>query len=99
MTASKLESLLSPCKDGELSALVKRARELESLSHVLNAALPADQRCAIVAANVRKNGELVVVCSSSAWAARMRYETESLTAAASQAGFEVTSCRVRVARG
>ena len=51
---------------------------------------------AIVAANVREGGELVVIAASSAWASRLRYESDALLEAARAAGVETTVCRVRV---
>jgi hypothetical protein len=51
-----------------------------------------------VAANVRENGDLVVIAASSAWASRLRYETETLLKAAQTAGIDAATCRVRVSR-
>ena len=68
------------------------------LASALNRALPESKRPAIVAANVRENGELVVICASSAWASRLRYETDLLLEAARNAGVSARSCRVRVAQ-
>ena len=60
------------------------------------AALPGDCAGAIVAANVRDDKSLVVIAASSAWASRLRYETDALLAAARGAGIAASSCRVRV---
>ena len=54
---------------------------------------------AVVAANVRENGELVVIAASPAWANRLRYEEETLLAAAREAGLNPAACRVRVTQG
>jgi hypothetical protein len=54
---------------------------------------------AIVAANLRENGDLVVIAISSAWASRLRYETDALLAAARKSGVSAQSCRIRVAQG
>jgi predicted nucleic acid-binding Zn ribbon protein len=51
-----------------------------------------------VAANVRDDGELVVLCRSSAWASRLRFAADDLLSAARATGAEVTRCSVRVAR-
>ena len=51
-----------------------------------------------VAANIRDDGTLVVLASSSAWAARLRFESERLMAAARGSGKTVLSCSVRVGR-
>ena len=66
------------------------------LTHLLCKALPEEYAGAIVAANMREDGDLVVIAASSAWASRLRYETDTLLAAAREAGLKVTACRVRV---
>ncbi len=99
MTTSKLESLLKSNKDGDLGGLVNRAQRMGELTQVLARALPEADRGAIVAANVREDGELVVICASSAWASRLRYETELLLKAANNAGSKALTCRIRVSQG
>jgi len=99
MPSSKLENLLNPCIDGELGDLIGRARRMGELTDILSTALPESDRSAIVAANIREDGELVVICASSAWASRLRYETETLLKAARDAGIKVQTCRVRVSQG
>ena len=98
MPYSKLKNLLDPSNDGDLSSLINRARRMGELTDVLCNALPESDRCAIVAANVRENGELVVICASSAWASRLRYETQMLLDAARDAGVRANTCRIRVSR-
>jgi CubicO group peptidase (beta-lactamase class C family) len=46
-----------------------------------------------------ETGELVVIAASSAWANRLRYEADTLLAAARDAGLTVSACRVRVSSG
>ena len=99
MTINKLENLLSPCNDGELGDLISRARHMGELTDILCNALPESDRSAIVAANIREDGELVVICASSAWASRLRYETDKLLEAAKDAGISAHTCRVRVSQG
>ena len=99
MPAKSLENLLNPNDSGDLGKLIRRARELDQLTQALTNALPADHAGSIAAANVRENGELVVLAASSAWAARLRFEEESLIGAARATGVEVRSCKVRVGRG
>jgi len=98
MTISKLKNLLNPINDGDLGDLINRARRMGELTDVLSNALPESDRSAIVAANVREDGELVVICASSAWASRLRYETEVLLAAAKKAGVTAHTCRIRVSQ-
>jgi len=99
MTTSKLGSLLKPNKDGDLGDLVNRAQRMGELTQVLARALPEADRAAIVAANVREDGELVIICASSAWASRLRYETELLLTAANNSGAKALTCRIRVSQG
>jgi len=99
MADNELKSILTPCSDGDLASVVRRARELGELTTRLSRALPDDFAGAIVAANVRDGGELVVIAASSAWASRLRYETGPLLEAARDAGIAATTCRVRVSQG
>lgn len=77
---------------------MRRAREMGELTHVLCKGLPEDYAGAIIAANLREDGDLVVIAASSAWASRLRYETDAMLVAARKAGIEVTTCRVRVSQ-
>jgi len=99
MATKQLGNLLNPSNDGDLGDIVRRAREMGELTGVLARALPEDQAQGIVAANVRENGELVVIAATSAWASRLRYEADSLLKAAKEAGFKANTCRVRVSQG
>ena len=99
MAEKELKNLLNPCADGDLGQIVRRARELGELTGALVNALPAEYAGALVAANVRDNGDLVVIAASPAWASRLRYEEETLLAAARKTGLNPTTCRVRVSQG
>jgi hypothetical protein len=98
MADEPLKNILSPCSDGDLGSIIRRARELGELTNLLSQALPEEFSGAVVAANVRENGDLVVIAASSAWASRLRYETETLLKAAQTAGIDAATCRVRVSR-
>ena len=98
MTAKSLENLLNPSNNGGLGDIVRHARDMGELVQMLQLSLSPDQAGSIVAANIRDDGELVVLAASSAWASRLRFETDSLIAAAQQTGAKVTSCTVRVSR-
>ncbi len=99
MTTNKLKNLLNPCDNGDLANLINRAQRMGELTDILSAALTEAERGAIVAANVRDDGELVVICASPAWASRLRYETGKLIQAANDAGISAHTCRVRVSQG
>ena len=99
MTPKRLEKLLKPSDDGALGDLIRRARQMGDLAEALARTLGPELGDGIVAANIRDGGELVVVCRSSAWASRLRFETESILDAARQAGADVSTCTVRVSQG
>jgi hypothetical protein len=71
---------------------------MDRLGEALRRVLPADESCGILAANLRDDGELVILAASPAWAAKFRFEAEGLMEAARATGATVTSCRVRVSR-
>lgn len=98
MPSNRLQDLLNPSADGDLGGIVKRAREMGELTSILAQVFPESDRHAIIAANVREDGELVVICSSSAWASRFRYESDKLLKAANDAGVKAHTCRVRVSQ-
>ena len=98
MPSNKLRNLLNPSIDGDLGKLISRAQRMGELTEILASALPESDRNAIVAANVREDGELVVICASSAWASRLRYETQTLLDAAARAGLSAHTCRIRVSQ-
>lgn len=98
MPAKRLDKLLNPNADGGLGDIIRRARDMGDLTQMVQMALPADQAGGVVAANIRDDGELVILASSSAWAARLRFEADTLIAAARQSGADVAYCTVRVAR-
>ena len=65
----------------------------------LQRSVGGDEGASIRAANVREDGTLVVLASSPAWAARLRFESDKLLAAARDGGASVTDCKVRVSQG
>ncbi len=98
MPIKSLENLLNANDDGDLGDIVKRARDMGALVQTLLKALPADHVASIAAANIRGDGKLIILATSSAWASRLRFETDALIDAARKTGADVTSCTVRVAR-
>jgi len=98
MAAKSLENLLNPSKDGDLATIVRRAQDMGELATALVRALPPDEGASILAANVRDDGELVVLTCSSAWASRLRFSADALLTAARAHGAEASRCSVRVAR-
>lgn len=98
MAEKRLENLLNPSNNGELGDIVRHAREMGELVRSLQGAVPAETGHHILAANVRDDGELVILASSPAWAAKLRFEAEALLQAARDAHVDATSCKVRVSR-
>ena len=98
MPIKSLENLLNPNNDGGLGDIIRHARDMGELVHKLQQALPDDMTTSIQSANIRGNGELVVLASTPAWAAKLRFEANRLMATARTTGADVTSCVVRVDR-
>ena len=98
MPIKSLENLLNANDDGDLGDFVKHARDMGALVQTLLKALPADHVTSIAAANIRDGGQLVILATSSAWASRLRFETDALIDAARKTGSDVTTCTVRVSR-
>jgi len=98
MAAKQLGDLLNLKGNGELGDIVRRARDMGELTKTLSDALPGDLAGNLIAANIRDASELVLVCRSSAWAARLRFEEKTLLAAARTRGINVDRVSVRVAR-
>ncbi len=98
MPGHELKNLLNPNDDGDLARIVRRAREMDELTSALAGALPADQAVGLVAANLREDGELVVIAASPAWATRLRYEADILLGAARSLGLDAHTCKIRVSQ-
>lgn len=99
MSIKSLENLLNPNDNGGLGDIVRHARDMGELVGRLQKALPAEIGAQILAANIRDDGELVVLTSSPAWAAKLRFEADTLLDAARTTGADIESCTVRVSRG
>lgn len=96
MTLKRLDKLLNKSAESSLDKLVHRAQEMDDLTACLQGSLAGMQRDEIVAANLREDGDLVVICRSSSWAARLRFESEKLLFAAQAQGYAAKRLRVRV---
>lgn len=99
MTVKRLESLLKSSEDRDLGKIAQQARDFGRLTEALRSQLPATDADGVLAASIHANGELVVLAASPAWAARLRFLSDSLIAAARRSGADVETCRVRVSRG
>lgn len=99
MPVKKLENLLNSGASGRLEQLIQTAQDLDSLTSTLRAAMRPELAENLLAASIREEDVLVAICSSSAWASRIRFESDALLAAASSAGFDAKSVRVMVTQG
>ena len=98
MTITRLENLLKTGAGGTLDEIIQRAQNMDELTTALRAELPADAGLNLLAANLREDGELVLICASSAWASRLRFESDKLIDTARKAGLDVKTCRVAVSQ-
>jgi len=99
MTIIRLDNLLKTSAGGTLDKIIHRAQNMEALTAALQAALPPEAAMNLVAANMRDDGELVLVCASSAWASRIRFESDKLLGVARRQGLVVSRCQVTVRHG
>jgi hypothetical protein len=98
MAIVKLGQLLKSGSGDRLNKLVEHSQNMGNLAQLLRSSLPDDVAAHLLAANLRDPGELVLICSSSSWAARLRYESEALMKAARKAGIEASRCSIKVHR-
>jgi len=98
MTITRLEDLLKTGAGGTLDEIIQRAQNMDELTTALRAELPVDAGENLLAANLREDGELVLICASSAWASRLRFESDKLMEVARTAGLDVKTCRVAVSQ-
>ena len=96
MTIIRIDNLLKNAPGTTLDKIIQRAQNMEALTAELRVALPPETGQNLLAANLRDNGELVLVCTSSAWASRIRFESDKLLAIVRDAGHTAHDCRVTV---
>ena len=68
MTAKKLANLLKSGTSGGLDKLVETARNMDVLTTSVRSGLVPELADQVLAANLRDDGQLVIICASSAWA-------------------------------
>ena len=98
MPITKLENLLKSSENSNLEKVIQRAQTMDTLTTAVRAGLPVELAENLIAANLRDDGELVLLCSTSAWAARLRFETDSAVDAIEKQGHTVDRCQVKVER-
>lgn len=83
--------------DGPLADLARRAADRVALVDQLRAGLPEALAAELRGANLRDDGTLVLLASSSAWASRLRFEREAVLKAAAGLPETPRKLEVRVA--
>ena len=82
---------------GAVAELVRRAEESISLLSRLRAGMEPAMAAAVSAARLAEDGTLIVLVSSPAWAARLRFETELLQRLCREQHLRCERVEVRVA--
>lgn len=95
MTAKDLKSLLSG-KSSALTSLVKRAAAMQSLHSCATDHLPEPLRPHVVDVLLNEQNVLVILADNPTWAARMRFHSPDVLAAARKNGVPATQCQVKV---
>ena len=101
MASKRIGELLNLKDNGELGRTLKRSAAIGRLTQSLCDALPAEFATSLLSASIDADGTLDIRASSSAWAARLRFEETTLLDAArraDQSEIEVNSVRVRVGK-
>jgi hypothetical protein len=96
MTIIRLDKLLKTSTGGTLDKIIQRAQNMEALTAEIRSALPPEAAENLMAANLRDDGELMLICASSAWASRIRFESARLLDVARNQGLTVHRCQVTV---
>ena len=78
MKEKNLKNLINSKSSSELDKIIQTAADMQLLTTALKEVVTQEISEHLVAANVRDNGELVVICTSSAWASRLRFESKTL---------------------
>ena len=96
MSIIRLDKLLKSDPGGNLGKILRRARHMDDLTTRLRADLDPETAQSLIAANIRENGELIIIASTSAWAAKLRFECEILIKTAHTPDRPVKSIRIKV---
>lgn len=96
MSFNRLNELLKDSRSGQLGSVLKRAREMDILTEKVRSLLSLELAENLESASLRDSGELVLLASSSAWAARLRFEATAVLETLRDDGLEADRCRVRV---
>jgi len=78
MVAKSTRSLAELLSTGSLKELANQAQEHRDLTARIRALLPAEEASHLVSASTNSAGELELTMDASVWAARVRYQAQSL---------------------
>jgi len=98
MPIIRLEKLLKSSTGGRLQKLVRNAQHMDELTSTIRKGLQPELAAQLLAASVSRNGRLSIIASSSAWAAKFRFETEQLMQLARHSGAKINACTVTVSK-
>ena len=98
MSIIPLEKLLKKGSGDALGDIVQSAREMGEWQARVARFLDPELAENLVAANLRENRELVLIASTSQWAARLRFEVPEIMSKLEANGSAVASCKVRVSQ-
>lgn len=97
MPVVRLEKLLNSGTSGRLKEIIQTAKNSQALTACIQQVLDPEAAAAVLSVTLR-DGQLTLLCNSSAWAARLRFESDGILDAARNGGFDASLCRVRVSR-
>lgn len=98
MSIEKLRDLLKSRENSDLEKLVQRAQNMDKLTTTVRAGISPDMADNLISANLNDDGELRLLCATSAWASRIRFETDTILHKARESGVDAKTCVVRVCR-
>lgn len=98
MPIKKLETLLKSSENSSLEKIIQRAQIMDTLTSGIRSGISPDLAENLIAATINDQSELVLICSSPAWASRLRFESETILAQVRESGARATGCVVKVSR-
>jgi len=98
MPIKKLETLLNSGADSSLEKIIQRAQNMDSLTSGIRARIAPELAENLVAATINDQEELDLLCSSSAWASRLRFEADAILVQVRESGQQAAHCVVKVSR-
>jgi len=98
MPFKKLETLLNSSENSSLEKIIQRAQNMDSLTSRIRSGIAPELAENLVAATINDHKELVLLCTSPAWASRLRFEAEAILSQVRASGERATGCIVKVNR-